>query len=221
LRYSVGHFNVFGPGRETQVLNAVLSLGGLYLVWILLCGVSFSPTTTSTPPDPTPTKQPTKRERRLTRRLLSRLLYQVLPRQFRYKRRLRHLHLVTKVHRRPGGWLTALQLRLRLRLRAASLVRRMPALFLPSLSRRTSGHPYQATFTSSAPWLLSSSYQTDHSDPSMPEQPYVLLADGAYPIVIDTGASISVTPNASDFVRGISTSSLPELRGLNHTSKVS
>ena len=68
--------------------------------------------------------------------------------------------------------------------------------------------------------MLSSHYDAAPSDPPIPEQPRVLRADGAYPIVIDTGASICVTPNAADFINGISTGNLPELRGLNHTSQV-
>jgi hypothetical protein len=113
-----------------------------------------------------------------------------------------------------------LQLRLRLRYRADDLARRVPTLFLPSITR-LSGPSVSAHYTSTAPWLLSSHYDAAApSDCPIPEQPRVLRADGAYPIVIDTGASICVTPNAADFVNGISTGNLPELRGLNHTSQV-
>ena len=72
------------------------------------------------------------------------------------------------------------------------------------------------TFNSSATWSLSSQY------PNLPQlrQPRILHAEGAYPIVIDTGASNSVTPNATDFVDGMVSGNLPDLRGLNHTTTV-
>jgi hypothetical protein len=41
-----------------------------------------------------------------------------------------------------------------------------------------------------------------------------------YPIVIDTGASISVSPHQDDFVDGISTSIIQDLKGLDHSTKV-
>ena len=188
-------------------------MGGLYLVWLLNFGL-----TTRTAPPPSTSPLLSRRDRRLARRMLPRILSHSLPRRFRSPRRPRPLHLVTKIRRRPGGWLPALQLRLRLRHRADCLARQ--SLFMPSLSRTTASVHHRANYTSSAPWLLSSHYESDSTRSSIPDQPRVLRADGAYPIVIDTGASISVTPNAADFVNGISTSNLPELRGLNHTSKV-
>ena len=41
-----------------------------------------------------------------------------------------------------------------------------------------------------------------------------------YPIVIDTGASISVSPNIEDFVDGISDANVKDVRGLNHSTTV-
>jgi hypothetical protein len=41
-----------------------------------------------------------------------------------------------------------------------------------------------------------------------------------YPIVIDTGASVSVTPNPDDFTEGIRTSTMTELKGLNDVTTV-
>ena len=80
----------------------------------------------------------------------------------------------------------------------------------------------QANITSTAPFLglLSSHYGTGPSDTRLLQHPHVLHAEGAYPIVIDTGASVSVTPNASDFVGGFAIDNLPDLQEVNHISKV-
>ena len=41
-----------------------------------------------------------------------------------------------------------------------------------------------------------------------------------HPIVIDTGASVSVTPNPDDFVEGIRSTNMTELKGLNDVTVV-
>jgi hypothetical protein len=41
-----------------------------------------------------------------------------------------------------------------------------------------------------------------------------------HPIVIDTGASISVTSNAREFIKGISKSNIQNLKGLKDSTKV-
>ena len=98
---------------------------------------------------------------------------------------------------------------------ARCAARQSTTLSFPVIQR--AGSTLQANITPTAPFLLSSHYGTGPSDF---QHPHVLHAAGAYPIVIDTGASVSVTPNASDFVGGLATDNLPDLRGLSHTSKV-
>ena len=44
--------------------------------------------------------------------------------------------------------------------------------------------------------------------------------DDLLPIVIDTGASISLTANHNDFVGPIHPATITELQGLSHTTKV-
>ena len=75
----------------------------------------------------------------------------------------------------------------------------------------------------SAPRLLSMTYPDDVSDLRTGAAPSALsttLSPTDYPIVIDTGASISVSPNLSDFVDGVSEAHVQDLKGLNHTTKV-
>ena len=175
----------------------LLSLGGLHLILLFMLGLP-RPAPPSLPPTPP-------------------IPYHLLPRCLRYTRQPRHLSLVTKVRRRQGGWRPALRLKLRLSQRAVQLANQLPSLF-PSIIIQRTGSTLQTNITSTAPFLLSSHYGTGPSDL---QHPHVLhAAEGAYPIVIDTGASVSVTPNASDFVGGLATDNLPDLRGLNHTSKV-
>jgi hypothetical protein len=63
-----------------------------------------------------------------------------------------------------------------------------------------------------------SKYQT-----SLESCPYVLEAvdDSKIPIVVDTGASISITPNVTDFIGQIRKASCESLQGLGDSSKVS
>jgi hypothetical protein len=121
-------------------------MGGLYLVWLLLCGASTDP------PSVKAHGIPRKLRRRLPR-MLPRLLLDNLPRRLSCRGQSRHLSLMTRARRRPGGgWHRALQLRLRLRYRADYLARRIPSLFLPSITRR-SVHTgsFSATYTSISP----------------------------------------------------------------------
>ncbi|KAI2505065.1 hypothetical protein MHU86_9341 [Fragilaria crotonensis] len=71
-----------------------------------------------------------------------------------------------------------------------------------------------------APRLRSMSYPND-SGPRTTKPTCLHTTPSDYPIVIDTGASISVSPNINDFVDGISEANVHDLKGLNHsTSKV-
>ena len=73
-------------------------MGGLYLVWLLLvCGAPLRYETPSAQ-----TKSLQRHIRRRLPRLLPRLLMDMLSRRFYYPRRLRFLHLMTRVRRRPG-----------------------------------------------------------------------------------------------------------------------
>ena len=121
-----------------------------------------------------------------------------------------------------GGWLPAIQRRFRLQQRTSDLLRfqrrygRAPIqLPAPSLSAP------RVLYTSSAPWSLSSHYESGPSGVLSNSDPTALSSSARdYPIVIDTGASVSVSPNLSDFINGVQTDHLPELRGLNHQTKV-
>ena len=173
-----------------------LSFCGGFLVWLILLGRTVHEATSAPPP-------PTFSD-----------LY--------YTRRPRHHAFLAKVRRRREGWLCGLRLRLRMRSRAMALSA-VSKRYFQRLTCSPVGSPPSvplANFTSSAHWSLSSKYATD--DPQLPRQPRALLqaAGGDYPIVIDTGASLSVTPNISDFVDGLVNGNLPDLRGLNHTTMV-
>ena len=58
--------------------------------------------------------------------------------------------------------------------------------------------------------------------PPQSRQQFILnLADNHHiPVVIDTGASVSLTPNASDFIHPIKPTKLSSLQGLGSTSRV-
>ena len=135
-------------------------------------------------------------------------------------RRPRHYGLVARVLRRRGGWLRAVRTRCSLRATPYQL----SALF----TRRTSVTPSTFAWSYlnsmvSAPRLLSMTYPDDVSDLRTGAAPSALsttLSPTDYPIVIDTGASISVSPNLSDFVDGVSEAHVQDLKGLNHTTKV-
>jgi hypothetical protein len=174
----------------------LLSVCAVYLLWLALLG---QPATTGTFPVTSPFSDFTLSD-------------------FYYTRQPRHIHLVNKARRRPGGWLRGLRQRLRMRTRAHAL-----AAFSRLSSQRLMCSPIGSpstiplqTFNSSSNWSLSSHY------PNLPQQnqPRILHVEGNYPIVIDTGASISVTPNAADFVAGMVAGNLPTLRGLTNTTTV-
>ena len=49
---------------------------------------------------------------------------------------------------------------------------------------------------------------------------YFLNTPSDVPVVIDTGASISLTPHLTDFTRTLRSANVMELKGLSHTTKV-
>jgi hypothetical protein len=66
--------------------------------------------------------------------------------------------------------------------------------------------------------LVQTSY--DHADTSSKQTVYISQKKHELPIVIDSGASYSVTPNLDDFVGPIEKAETQELNGLNATIKV-
>jgi hypothetical protein len=66
--------------------------------------------------------------------------------------------------------------------------------------------------------LVQTSY--DQADPTNKKTVYMSRKQDKLPIVIDSGALYSVTPNLADFVGPIEKCSTSELNGLNHTIKV-
>ena len=135
----------------------------------------------------------------------------------RRPRRPRHYALVARILRRRGEWLHALRTRCSLHATPLHLStkhrkqERLPYTFGPFASHFTS--------MAQAPRLLSMSYPNDSgSHTTKPTCLHTTPSD--YPIVIDTGASISVSPNINDFVDGISEANVHDLKGLNHSTKV-
>jgi hypothetical protein len=128
-------------------------------------------------------------------------------------RRPRHYGLVARVLRRQEGWLCAMRTRCSFRVTPVHLCQK--PLFSPMfpLSLLTS--------KVSTPRMLSMVYPNEDARLRTNEQPMEnVTASTDYPIVIDTGASISVSPVLNDFVEGISDTNVCDLKGLNHSTEV-
>jgi hypothetical protein len=88
------------------------------------------------------------------------------------------------------------------------------------------GQPAECLFTysllssmSNGPHMLSMSYPNQETNFAR-EHICLNVRPKNNPIVIDIWASISVSPHQDDFVDGISTSSIQDLKGLNQSTKV-